>query len=154
MSQKVAYSLRSAECNDLQFLFKVSMGLSQEEKDFDRTTALAQYKEKFEPSKIQVIQYQGQDVGRLRVEKSSTSLYVGGIHLLPEFQGLGIGSSIFANLIEESKRAKVPITLEVFDVNSAFKFYSKLGFVQTGYNKEKRYKTLVYYPDYTSSTRQ
>lgn len=131
-----AFSLRQATEEDLPFLFKVSTDAMKPvvmtlnpDKEFDEKQELAKYKEKFDPEKIGVIQYEGKDIGRLRVVRSPESIYVGGIQILPEFQNKGIGTALFKELIEESKSTSIPIKLEVHDVNeAAISFYKKLGF--------------------------
>jgi len=131
------FSLRQATENDLLFLFKVSTDAMKPvvealspDKEFDNESELAAYKDKFNPEKVEVVQFEGKDVGRLRVVRSSESIYIGGVQILPAFQGNGIGGAIFKKLIEESKTTNIPIALEVHDVNKqAINFYIKLGFV-------------------------
>lgn len=135
--KQTPFSLRTAKEEDLPFLFKVSVEAMKPvaesldpEREFDEESEFNRYKEKFEPEKVEVIQYAGQDVGRLRVVRSPESIYVGGIQILPEFQGKGVGTALFSELIEESKTTHIPIILEVHDVNeTAMAFYTKLGFV-------------------------
>jgi len=145
-------TFRTATNDDLEFLFEVSTEAMlpvaerlHPGKIPDRAEELLKYKEKFEPSKIQVIQYDGQDIGRLRVVRSAESMYVGGIQILPAFQGKGIGAAIFTDLIEQAKITKIPITLEVHDVNvEALKFYKKLGFIESGKQGNKTVlKTVI-----------
>ena len=130
------YSLRRATAEDLPFLFNVSteamkpvVAALNPEREFNREDELEKYKAKFNPNEIELIQYEGQDVGRLRVVRSSESIYVGGIQILPEFQGKGIGTALFTDLMSEAKQSQKPIVLEVHDVNEdAVSFYRKLGF--------------------------
>lgn len=131
-----AFTVRKATDDDLPFLFRVSteamrpvaeMSDSLNEKPEEER--FAEYKEKFVPEAIEVIQHDGKDVGRLRVVRSSDSIYVGGIQILPEYQNKGIGTALFTELIEESKETNIPIVLEVHDVNTrAISFYKNLGF--------------------------
>ncbi len=132
MGSTAIYALRDAHMHDLHFLFGVIVAIRQSKEIFDWGTEFRKFKENFEPSKVQIIQHQARDVGRLRVVRSKESIYVGGIQLLPASQHRGIGSAIFADLIRESEQARIPITLEVFEKNPAFRFYTRLGFVQVG----------------------
>jgi len=144
--------LRQATNEDLDFLYTASTeGMRPiherlnpgEVRDEDEVRV--KYKEKFDPEKIQVIQFGGKDAGRLRVVRSAESIYVGGIQLLPEFQGKGIGTKIFNDLIQESERSDLPIVLEVHEVNEeAKKFYDNLGFIE-GEKKENQV-VLTYTP--------
>lgn len=124
-------TLRQAEEKDLPFLFNVSTlamepvvkALNGKPKDFD------EYKKNFKPEKIQIIQYDKHDVGRLRVVRSAENIYVGGIQILPEFQHKGIGTAILKALIAESEQFHFPILLEVHAINlNAQSFYKRLGF--------------------------
>lgn len=76
------------------------------------------YEAKFKPEEIDVVQYEGTDVGRLRVVRTAASIYIGGLQILPEFQDMNIGRTLLSELIEESNRSGIPITLEVHDVNT------------------------------------
>lgn len=129
------YILRTAEPKDAEFLFNVILEAMKPVSAILRTEAFDYDKEfkehlkKFEPEKVSVIQYDEKDVGRLRVVRSKESIYVGGIQILPSFQGKGIGKAIMSDLIEESDRSGIPILLEVHHVNEdAISFYRKLGF--------------------------
>ncbi len=131
-------SLRQAKSEDLDFLYTASIeGMRPVHERLnpgevqDEDAARAKYESGFDPEKIQVIQFNGQDAGRLRVVRSPESIYVGGIQLLPEFQGKGIGTKIFTDLKQESDISGVPIVLEVHDVNEeARRFYASLGFAE------------------------
>ncbi len=133
---KEFFSLRKATSEDLKFLFEVSTLAMKPtvlainpDKEFNQTEEFEKYKDKFVPAEIEIIQFEGQNVGRLRVVRSADSIYIGGIQILPEFQGKGIGSAIFENLIQEANELDVPIILEVHDVNKdAIRFYENLGF--------------------------
>lgn len=146
------YNLRTAQEDDLEFLFNVSTEAMRPVVEQlhpgevpNRDEELQKYKEKFIPEKIQIIQYEGQDVGRLRIVRSAESIYVGGIQILPAFQGKGIGGAIFTDLIKESDKLGIPIVLEVHDINGpALSFYKKLGFIEAG-KQEQEKKTVLKY---------
>lgn len=148
----VTYTLRQATEDDQVFLFNVvHVAMSpvrtatNPDKIVDMEKELAEYKEKYPAEKVQVIQYEGKDVGRLRVVKSKEEIYIGGIQLLPEFQGKGIGSAVIKDLIKESEELKIPITLEVHQVNiAANAFYTKLDFKFV--EKKNNKSVLKYYP--------
>ncbi len=133
------YILRTASEKDAKFLFDVKIEAMEPTSSTLRTAAFdydkefEDYLKKFEPEKIQVIQSEGRDIGRLRVVRLGRSIYVGGIQILSKFQGKGIGTAIFSDLIEESESLMVSITLEVHQVNDrAISFYESLGFKETG----------------------
>jgi ribosomal protein S18 acetylase RimI-like enzyme len=148
--ETVPYKLRTATADDLEFLFDVSTRAMEHVdkalnplKKFDRDAEFAKYKEKFIPEEIEIITYAGEDVGRLRIVRSEASIYIGGIQIPPEHQGKGIGTSLFTDLIMESEETRLPITLEVHDVNeNALEFYKDLGFIGVGHEGNK---TLMEY---------
>ena len=144
-SKGADFELRKARPEDVEFLFRVSTeamlpvtSALHPDRKVDGEEAFEEYKKKFKPDEIEVIQCAGQDVGRLRVVRSLESIYVGGIQILPEFQGRGIGTALFKALVEESKESKIPILLEVHDINArALSFYKKMGFVESGQTENK-----------------
>lgn len=140
------YALRDATWGDLGFLFSVTHAVNRRP-DYDRELEYLKFKKKFDPQEIQVIQYQGEDVGRLRLEERPKYIYVGGIQLLPAYQSKGIGSAIFADLIKESFFVRLPIVLEVHQKNDgAHRFYRRQGFVMVGVDDERCFFRLVRSP--------
>ncbi len=150
-----AFTLRKAKREDLDFLFKVSTEAMQPVADAlgdikSENERRAEYEEKFNPENIDIIQFEGTDVGRLRVVRSPESIYVGGVQILPEFQRRGIGTALFTELIDECKKTEVPITLEVHDVNTnAMNFYKGLGFKEDG--KTEKQTILKFIPSPVAS---
>ncbi|MDB4992317.1 MAG: uncharacterized protein JWL75_562 [Parcubacteria group bacterium] len=133
----VPVSLRQATKDDLSFLFTVLteamkpvVKILNPDKVFDQEDERKKHEAEFVPEQIEVIQYENKDVGRLRVVRTDESIYIGGIQILPEYQGKGIGTAIFTNLIQESEQSGLPIALKVHDVNEqALNFYRNLGFI-------------------------
>ena len=129
-------TLRQSTDEDLSFLFNVStqamLPVSQildVDKIIDSKIQLEDYKSKFKPDKIQIIVFDGCDVGRLRVVDKENQIYIGGIQILPQYQNLGIGTWIFEQLIERANISQKTIMLEVHKINTkAISFYDKLGF--------------------------
>ncbi len=128
--------LRQAQEDDLMFLFAVSTRamspvseIIDADKIIDQKRRFEEYKLAFDPNKIQVIVFDGQDIGRLRVVHRDGEIYVGGIQILPEYQSRGVGTYIFNQLIDQVTKTKKTIVLEVHKVNMrAISFYKKLGF--------------------------
>ena len=145
------FSLRKATVEDIPFLFRVKMDAMRPvtealhpDQVVDEAQKYEEYKAKFEPGKEDVVQYGGEGVGRLRVVRTPESIYLGGIQILKAFREIGIGTAIFTDLIEESKKFGVPIVLEVHDVNaSAIAFYKKLGFEEVGEIKDQTVMRFV-----------
>jgi ribosomal protein S18 acetylase RimI-like enzyme len=95
----------------------------------DSDYSFFQFKKKFKPCNSTIIKYDNKIAGRLNVVYSGFEIYVSGIHILPEFQGIGIGTKIFEDLIKDSRFTGRAIHLKVHKINSrAISFYTKLGF--------------------------
>ena len=117
------YTLRDADVHDLHFLFGVIISVRESKEIFNWQTEFEKFKADPTLPRCQIVQYQNRDVGRLRVVRNGKNIYVGGIQLLPAFQNKGIGSAIFADLIKESKKYRIPLWLYVFLKNDkAFRF--------------------------------
>ena len=136
----IKYKLRTAKNKDLKFLFEVSTRamlpirkINQPNLQLNLEKEFEVYTKKFEPAKIQVIQMNGRDIGRLRIVRTQEEIYVGGIQILPKWQKKRIGSAIFSDLIKEANKSQLPIMLEVAKVNKiAKRFYERLGFKKVG----------------------
>lgn len=134
------YKLRPAKKKDLNFLFQVSTKAMLPVKIAINSNfapnldeEFKAYAKKYEPEKIQVIQFENIDVGRLRIVRTLEEIYIWWIQILPEYQNKGIWSAIFKDLITESNKLNIPIKLEVAKVNNKAKiFYEKFGFETVG----------------------
>ena len=84
-----------------------------------------------------VVQFNGSDIGTLSVARENFHIFVERLYLLPEFQRLGVGSSLVRSLLLEAKVAGLPLRLTVLAVNPAREFYAKHGFVVTAVTPER-----------------
>lgn len=140
-----AVTLRTATENDARFLFDVKIvAMSKVHDDLhpsdpiDTESEFGKYMEEFDAEKVNVIEYDGKDVGRLRVVRSDESIYVGGLQILPAYQQKGIGSAIFKDLMEESDRTAKPIITEIHHVNTInINWKKKLGFKEIASNDKQ-----------------
>ena len=73
-----------------------------------------------------------QPVGRMIVLRGAQEFHLIDIALLPEHRGCGIGTALVAGLIAESRRAAVPLALQVLKTNRAVHLYQRLGFIRSG----------------------
>lgn len=86
----------------------------------------------FDPSRLQIIVLEGQDVGAVEVERRPDAIVLANIQIVPESQNRGIGSALIRDLQRQAQSVGVPVTLQVNRVNRAREAYERLGFVQTG----------------------
>jgi ribosomal protein S18 acetylase RimI-like enzyme len=86
--------------------------------------------------------------GRLIVDRSSDSILLIDIALLPEYRNKGIGTAILRQLMAEATSAQRPIILHVEVFNPAMKLYDRLGFVKTG--EQGIYHEMIWRPEHIS----
>ena len=138
--------LRQATAADCLLMFRLQHldGVELDGGNSEQVAKYEQYKNNFDSSKIQVIEFEGVVIGRLRVVRED-SIYIGGFQILPEYRGQGMGTAILDSLVLESEQTGVPIILEVFNDNTeALKLYEKMGFVITEENDKQ--KNMRYQP--------
>ena len=68
------------------------------------------------------------EAGILLVERRPHEVHLQDLYLLPKYQGQGIGSALVSALQREAIARCVPLRLQVLKVNSAKRFYERLGF--------------------------
>jgi ribosomal protein S18 acetylase RimI-like enzyme len=78
------------------------------------------------------IRCDGTGAGRLILNRTSEDIHIVDIGLLPEFQGLGIGSALMAAILEEASQTARSVTLQVERFNPAMQWYERLGFHAVG----------------------
>lgn len=84
------------------------------------------------------------EAGILVVERGPHEVHLQDLYLLPRYQGQGIGTALVSALQKEAKARCVPLCLQVLKVNSAKRFYERLGFSvleETEYFFHMRYST-------------
>jgi ribosomal protein S18 acetylase RimI-like enzyme len=70
-----------------------------------------------------------QPIGRMLVQRAKDAVELVDISLLPEHRNRGIGTALLGELIEESRKARVTVRLQVLRTNEgAIRLYRRLGF--------------------------
>ena len=91
------------------------------------------FDETFQESVIQIIHYDEQPAGILRVERRDQEIFLSEIYILPPFQNRGIGSLLLEELKTEAQQQNLPLQLTVLQVNQAARrFYERHGLSCTG----------------------
>lgn len=75
-----------------------------------------------------IVQWQGQAIGLLRVDRLPTHWQLEQIFLAPEHQRRGLGTRLLRQLFSQADAAGAPIRLRVLRVNPAQQLYRRLGF--------------------------
>lgn len=139
-----ALSLRPITPADTSFLARVYAssraeelaltGWSEEQKEvfclrqFDAQSAY--YAANYPEASFQVIERDGEPIGRLYVARWEKEIRIVDITLLPEFRGTGTGTKLLRDLQNEARRAGKSLMVHVERFNRALQLYQRLGFQQ------------------------
>ncbi len=125
------YSLRPATADDYDFLRWLHRATLREYVDqtwgWDEDCQATLFRERFDPSRDQIVLLDGQDAGVLRVERREGELFLASLLIAPAYQGHGVGTAILEDLKAEAARAGVPLGLQVLKVNPARRLYERHG---------------------------
>jgi ribosomal protein S18 acetylase RimI-like enzyme len=142
----MAISLRTYRAGDQEFLYKLyastriheiaQFGWPAEQQDaFLRMQFGAQqrwYESAFGKSEHQIVEQDGEPVGRMMVLREKGSALLVDISLLTEHRGQGIGGGLIRELIQQCARDGATLKLQVLKTNPALRLYERLGFTRTG----------------------
>jgi ribosomal protein S18 acetylase RimI-like enzyme len=124
--------LRTAYPADSEFVFAVTAAALRDyiEKTWgwDEARARAIHSERFRPAATAIIEWKGEPIGWMVVQRGAEEIYLDEINLLPAYQGRGIGSWLIGQLLAEADRGAVPVRLQVLKVNPAKALYERLAF--------------------------
>ena len=68
-------------------------------------------------------------IGRLYLDRWETEFRIIDIALLPEHRGVGIGSRLLKDVLDEADRAGKAVSIHVEKFNPALRLYERLGFL-------------------------
>ncbi|MBE2220730.1 MAG: GNAT family N-acetyltransferase [Anaerolineae bacterium] len=128
------YTLRPATHADFEFLYQLHRATMKPYIEatwgWQESWQRDYFEAKWEPSKRNIIQIEGEDAGVLVIENREDAYYLGLIEILPEFQGQGVGTAVIQNFIAAAQAQSLPATLHVLKSNNpAQQLYERLGFV-------------------------
>jgi ribosomal protein S18 acetylase RimI-like enzyme len=152
-------SLRPCRADDQEFLFKLYASTRVHEiagfgwppaqqEMFLRMQFDAQrrsYEAAYGHAEHQIVEQDGEPIGRLMVLRKEDSTLLVDIALLGEHRGLGIGGQLLRELIRKCSRDRVPLHLQVLKTNPALRLYERLGFTNTG--EDQMYIQMERRPD-------
>lgn len=136
--------LRPATAADTEFLIAVYASTREDElaavpwddaqKDaFVRMQFAAQdrhWREHKPGAQFDVVLVDGEPAGRLYVDRLPGEIRIVDIALLGAHRGRGIGARLLGDVLEEGRRAELPVTIHVEQFNRARALYERLGFRQ------------------------
>ncbi|MBS3952652.1 MAG: GNAT family N-acetyltransferase [Methylomicrobium sp.] len=135
--------LRPPASFDTDFLYRVYLSTRAEELDmlidwsdeqkeiFFRGQFLAQhaaYHQNYHDASFDVIELDGEKIGRFYVAYMESEIRIIDIALLPPFRNRGIGSELIRILIHEAEATGRFVSLHVTEHNPAKRLYERLGF--------------------------
>jgi ribosomal protein S18 acetylase RimI-like enzyme len=88
------------------------------------------YATMFPHGQFSVVVANGQPVGRMVIDRSTTEFRVVDMALLPAHQNQQIGTQLMQAVQSEAAAALKPVCLHVLKMNRASRFYTRLGFVK------------------------
>ena len=126
-------SLRKAHASDSEFVFMVKEAAYREYVEevwgWDNNYQRERHNKEFASHDLYIIQFRGTDVGFLIMSRTSDTLKVNQIFILPEYQGKGIGSACLTRIVADANLEQKSVTLKVLKVNTrGIAFYQRLGF--------------------------
>jgi ribosomal protein S18 acetylase RimI-like enzyme len=152
----VSFSLRPATDADVDFLWdlhRVTLKPYVEQTwGWDEPFQQRYFREHFSPANSQVIQCEGKDAGVITVEENQLGYILSNIELYPQYQGLGIGTTLIKELLDRAAGCGLPVSLRVLKINPARQLYLRLGFsvigeTETHYWMRKEGKPREFLPE-------
>ena len=81
-----------------------------------------------------IIEKDGQRIGRLWIDEWRDQIRLVDIALMPEWRGTGIGTDLVRDVLARGESAGKPVTIHVEGFNPALRLYQRLGFQQVDTN--------------------
>jgi ribosomal protein S18 acetylase RimI-like enzyme len=75
-----------------------------------------------------IIEKDGQPIGRLWIDEWRDQIRLVDIALMPEWRRSGIGSALVREVLERGAKAGKPVTIHVEGYNPALRMYQRMGF--------------------------
>lgn len=89
---------------------------------------LAHYTGNYGNDHLDIVEVDGQPVGRLFVDYRNHEIRIIDITLAPAFRGQRLGEFLLSHIITESRNRMLPITIHVEHNNPARRLYERMGF--------------------------
>lgn len=86
------------------------------------------YAQQFPDAAFDVVEFEGEPVGRLYLDRRDDEIRLIDIAFLPEHRGRGLGGELMAEVLAEGQSKGLPVTIHVEHNNPAMRLYKRLGF--------------------------
>lgn len=77
------------------------------------------FRDHFDPTNQRIIQYEGEDIGTVKVEEHKARIFLTYIVFSAKYQGKGLGTAIIQDVIRLAEGKKLPVRLKVLRGNPA-----------------------------------
>ena len=138
------YALRPETDGDIPFLMRLYASTREEElkpvpwSDAQKQAFLASqfqaqrhhYRTHITACAFDVLEHNGEPVGRLYLERRRTRLHIVDIALMPDVRGHGLGTAILAALQAAARAQGKGVGIMVETFNPALRLYRRLGFTR------------------------
>ena len=135
-------SLRAATNEDQAFLCRLyastraeemaAVPWSEDEKNaflrFQFDAQSKYYMEHFPDAAFDVIELDGESVGRLYIDRRADEIRLIDIAFLPEYRGRGLGGELMSEILAEGESKGLLVRIHVEQNNPAMRLYKRLGF--------------------------
>ena len=92
------------------------------------------YLEHYPTCERNIIERDGQSIGRLWVDEWRDQIRLVDIALMPEFRGGGVGTALLRSVMGRGSAAGKPVTIHVEAFSPALRLYERLGFERVDTN--------------------
>jgi len=128
---RVKYKLRKVQKSDLDWLLTLRMetmaGYVRASGTLLTTeNQIARIEQDY--ASIEIIRFEDQDIGMIKLVKTPDFWKLIQIQILPESQNRGIGQNLIKNIQHQASAQGIPIALSVLRTNPAKRLYERLGF--------------------------
>ena len=122
------YTLDCATSKDLDILDRIHTENMKEYVETVYSWNPTLFRNSFVAKDYQVIKYQNEIIGFIKVVVSENSIYLGEIQIASNYQNRGIVTNILENIVAKAKLHHKQLWLRVIKGNPAEKLYIRLGF--------------------------
>ena len=141
------YTFRKATPSDFDFLFELNKITMKNHViatwgKWDEEWQRQYFQEKYKPEDYQIIIVKNQSAGGLTITEDEQKIEIDRLQLMPDYQGLGIGTAILIDLISKAEKNQKSLCLTVLKSNErARQPYERNGFHITNEPDERYYMT-------------
>jgi ribosomal protein S18 acetylase RimI-like enzyme len=90
------------------------------------------YREHYEGATLDVVEVEGEPVGRLYVHRGPSDIRIMDIAIVPAWRGRGLGRTLLDDLVGEARESGRKLSIHVEVNNPARRLYERMGFEQAG----------------------